>query len=570
MRKFTQLLLALSVSGTVLAASPHNVSRVNQFGNETRPRHNQRAKSVTAEQLKASGTYMLTPRKESGISIPGVDGEIITTPPDGEWFNQSRNCYVWEEAYGYVTKTWTNGFVQHMVETDDAVYVDLVASLSGPWFWIRGDKDAAGDIVFDRGQVVYRDEPYGELIAYAFIPLMFSLEGEHEQPVFRVADEPVKLLHKEDGTYVTEREDVMFAMYEWVVDKEGWRWAGIADSSIVISEVEDPDVEIPADAVTDEWTVIMGYEGWKCSVATTPDTVYVTGMISTNPDAVVTGEISADGTKVVFPGGQLLGVDYYETQWQYLYGGEVEMVYDERFEEWVYVGEITGDLVFDYDATARKMTSANEIIVALNKSDNLEAVEPNTFIEALKIEKQTRNPATPPMEPWGLSFEDGYEDAGESLFAFNQSYLDTDGVLLDAENLYFRMFVDGDVFTFYGDEYEGLPEDGTEIVNCDFSNMFSIDPSGISKWVFLYSQGVESLGVQSVYLQPTEDGTLELCSPVVTLDVSSVKTPVEGGVVSSTYYDLHGRRLAYPVSGICIRRDVMTDGSVRSVKTIVR
>ena len=77
--------------------------------------------------------------------------------------------------------------------------------------------------------------------------------------------------------------------------------------------------------------------------------VYIQGLSQEMPEAWIKGEFNEDGTQVIFPSGQFLGLGDYGSI--YLVGGNV----DEQ-------GDIEiADIVFDYDADHNVFTLANEI-----------------------------------------------------------------------------------------------------------------------------------------------------------------------------------------------------------------
>ena len=82
-------------------------------------------------------------------------------------------------------------------------------------------------------------------------------------------------------------------------------------------------------------------------------------------------------------------------------------------------------------------------------------------------------------------------------------------------------------------------------------------------------QGYDTLGVQSINVY---DGEVYE-SEIVTIDITGAGVKgidaSEAEVEAVSYYDFSGRKVASP-TGLTIKRSVMSDGSVRFSKEVVR
>lgn len=490
---------------------------------------------------------------------------MITEAPDGTITTMSRDCTGWYLFWGYLFYEDVKGSAVKICEgSDGAYYMNGGTSQFPLSTWVKGSKNDDGSLVFPSGQIVYQEYYEGEIYDYALAAMTIDIDDEGGLS-YNVLDELV--LTENNGTYTAE--GLVWGVCEYY-DGE-WAWTGYGDENLVLSPISDVVPELPDGLAMETWSAFVDDFGWRVSVGFAGNKVYVCGIDTTVPDCVSVGEISDDGT-VTFEAGQYLGVSDYGFL-TYLYGGYIDEVWNEDYEDYDITGIVTGPFTMSYDADAKRLEATNVFITTNNKSDNHDEVILSGYCDNMTILYQQRNPEAKPANPTDLAFYDEWEYYGSNTFDFTIPQVDVEGTLLDAENLYYRMYVDDDVFTFYGDEYVGLPDDGLDMLPADYSNYADIWVSGTNKSIWLYFQGCETLGVQSVYMQPVEGGEpVMLESEIVTIETSGVKSVIsdKAEVTSSVYYDLQGRRVDNPATGLYIRRDTRADGTVNAVKVAVR
>lgn len=519
--------------------------------------------------IKKSDVRHLSSTADTRLKSAPVRQELMDDAPAGVKTDWARDCMGWSSFFDYIMSEPSYGFCQRMVTTDDGkVYLDLQVTTFPLTTWIEATKDADGSLTITPGQPVYIEEYEGEDYLFCLVPIITDIDEEGY--ITYVEKETYKLLYK-DGKYEAEDNDVILAFCQWDED-EGWIWTGYGDSDIKLSPVNDTVLELPAGVTTEPWSVITPDGGYFANVGIDGKNIYIGGIVSTNPDAFVSGTISEDGTTVSIDGGTFLGESIAFT-WAYAFGGDISIEIDEEWGDEIAVATITGPMTFTYDRDAKRLEAQNALIVCSNRSDNLAEINAVSYIEDYVIVKQTRNPEAVPQKPTDVVYYDYYEDYGENNLYFSIPEFDIEGTLLDTDNLYYRVYVDGEEFTFYGDEYPQVADEGQTLMPVYFSNFDNIFVSGIAKGVYFYFRGAESVGVQSVYLQPVEGGEpVELCSEIVTVtaanSVESVLGDNAADIETSEYYDLQGRRVVNPANGMYIRRDVMTDGSVKAVKVV--
>ena len=200
--------------------------------------------------------------------------------------------------------------------------------------------------------------------------------------------------------------------------------------------------------------------------------------------------------------------------------------------------------------------------------DDAVAAEP---MENVVIELQKRNPAAKPATPTEL-FATEYDPDYESFaFDFKVSPLDVDGNLLDTDELYYVVYIDGEEFTFQTDEYDTLEENMT-LVHYDFDDGWYFYPYGDQREIAFMMEGVDKIGVQMVYFEEDEatGNRTESRSEIASYTVDVKTLAADSDVKTVSYYDLQGRAVRNPAKGIYIVRKAMTDGSVRTSKAIIK
>jgi len=206
--------------------------------------------------------------------------------------------------------------------------------------------------------------------------------------------------------------------------------------------------------------------------------------------------------KSLFANGQYVGAIYY--RYNYTQAGTVEYQYSEDYGREVgFVKDSAEDYVFNYDASARRLTSIGENSALLfsegKNSGSYQAVTVNPTIYA-QGEITTYEPEaaliTGVEDDW-----DYYEQIG---LRFENVLANVDGQLLPEENFGYEIYVDDQLFTFVaGDPYIQLTENLTEVpytFSDDYDLMYE---SGTNyHYVYFYFRTMTKLGVRMVYNAP--------------------------------------------------------------------
>ena len=192
--------------------------------------------------------------------------------------------------------------------------------------------------------------------------------------------------------------------------------------------------------------------------------------------------------------------------------------------------------------------------------------------------------AARPVAPKVYTGVDGdmscYDNSSASYteFIFTADRRDTEGNVLNEDDLSFRIYADGQLYTFKLSEYPKLKagKDLTDIPYAydDYSYFYKSDTK---RYIYFEktSEPKQSIGVEVVYRHADR----EYVSDRLVYDIASGKDSVVSGIQSVQgtdaaavkaveYYDLSGRRTAGKGKGISIRLTRMADGTVKAVKTV--
>ncbi|MDE6379098.1 MAG: hypothetical protein K2L11_01390, partial [Muribaculaceae bacterium] len=175
-----------------------------------------------------------------------------------------------------------------------------------------------------------------------------------------------------------------------------------------------------------------------------------------------------------------------------------------------------------------------------------------------------------PQNPYDLTYFDMMEDFGEAVLECYLPALSTDGRLLDTSDLYYVVYANDEPLTLDAQDY-GLEESIEEIPwNFENDSYTIIKNFGSCRHaVYIFVEGVSTIGVQSVYRY---DGK-ETRSEIVTLDLEADPDAVgaidaDKKIADVKYYSIDGREVAAPAAGLFIKRVTFSDGTVRTSKLI--
>ena len=473
-------------------------------------------------------------------------------------------------SYNGIAYSWLGGFydsssegsVAKIVEgTDGNLYIQgLTPTLyDDDYFWIKAEKGEGENEYIVHKQVagIYyyytgdTEEDYVTRLVY-----------DEESGYYNEAENTdIKFTYK-DGV-LTSAEDAEYGIVYYDTEDEEWAWDGSVYWNFKAEPLTETYAELPEGAVVEDDFVLQSTDGGKkVQVAFVGDKVYVQSY-STVPGWYV-GTI--DGNKVTFANGQFLGFDSYYGSYEWFTTATVHEEWDEEYEEYYTASTISDNIVFDYDATARTLTAAEDAAMFVNGSKQriyyAERYIAPRFFPFVEV------PAVP-ADPVISAFWDYDEDYESAELDFSISATDVDGNYINPDKLSYQVYVDDEVFTFEKDEYEDLESDLSELPY-GFSDGYWIGTT----YLGLFFQPAKNVGLQTIY----RGADVENRSNLVLWDIESGETYTAGvkavptqqvlSVAAEAYYDLAGRRVQANAKGFVVKTLTLADGSKKTYKVV--
>ncbi len=473
--------------------------------------------------------------------------------------------------YGYVF-SFDDDFASHVVygDNDEVYFYDIIPEAYA-YSYVKGVK--TGDkVVIDLPQTILYDEAYDYGIQLCLLEYQEEVDEEEGMVYwyyYATDDDSVTFSVAEDGSMVCEGigEDKILG-YKFT-DDDSWVGSGVTALSMV--PFNEKVVSVPDDIEVSKnfWYANQGGYGVPVNWAQGYEEFYFQGLVPSIPDAWMMGsvEYDDDAATISIAQNQLIGADL----GQFVY---IKCAKSLEYDDYGFVidAELMPDdykyeLVWNYEDMTIVSKDPEVYLIANGSKDYLNVLD---VMQNIRLSHQDDFAGTP-ANPYGLTFDaSGYLDDFDPYGAlfFNVPAMSTEGDFLDTNNLYYVVYVDGEEWEFYADEYE-LEENMVEIP-WDFKVYYIYNYGGVKREVDFFVEGITTLGVQSVYRYNGE----ETRSEIVTIDVDdpSAVATVDGGkkVASVNYYDVAGREVSNSAKGIVIKRVVYEDGSVAAFKKAVR
>lgn len=508
------------------------------------------------------------------VTPPNADDEIIYEVPDGELTYFSRNCMEFAYDWEGVHRNEIKGSVVRQVKADDGTLYFSNPLADFPMHsYLKGSYDADGSIVIEGPQFIYEEyDDWNEVWISFYIVPMKQVVDESGMATYVATDDMKYVLKKTDNGYEAADPELLLglASYGELTDMEGnptgemgYSWRGFGEYDILFSPREGSNgVTPPAGAAIDKWVFQDEFETTLVDVAFDGDDIYLLGIDrGTEGDWVngwVKGHIS-DG-KVTIPSGYYIGINEAVSYFSYLWGAKIEYEYDDEGNETA-IGSPLEEVVFDYDAEGKKLTLRDGYATCSMPEDFYVL----TFYEDVSIYSQNRNVDTPPAKPYDLEVQPWDDYFGAGIMRFWIATVDTDGCLLDTDRLYYRFYINGELFTFTPAEYPnlGIDEDMVNVPYYLYDNWDIFSYYNYRTVYFHFELPAEGCGVQSMYIN--EEGK-ELFSEITSSGSGVESTVMQPEETSRAYYNLQGQRVDETYNGPVVCRIVYSDGSVKTVK----
>lgn len=497
--------------------------------------------------------------------------DIIYDQPAGNLKMYSKACDYYGSTMWGIMQGSSDGMPCKVVEAEDGsfyIYNPFSAVDTKSWLKasVEGDK-----MTVKLPQAIYADSDGTS--EYVYIAQMCHFEwtsDDHSEGLYYTEEGETEILfNKEDGIWVMQpMEEVNeHPLIMGLVAADDGTWCAYSDWNIRLTPFNDEPIALPASIEPQEWVMNFALEGENIcgnfvKVGIDGSDVYLSGISTVFPDAWIKGTI-ADG-KMEFPSKQYLGADEMSNTFGYFFGVSEERKYNEEWDYWYSEYTKEPSLIFELD-TETEIYSTNNTLGVIKGENGTMFVD---IYSQPKLSVMTEVTDFTPLNPIAEYYSAPGDWAGSLYFSF--PILNVHGQLLDTANLYYRVFVDDELFEFYSDEYAGV-EDGTTEIPFDFSNQSSIGRYGTCNVTHFFSitfYDYETIDVQTFYRDGDKEYASDIVRMVNTVSVDSINS--ESQVVEEKWFDLSGRRVNNPENGIYIKHVKYQDGTVRTFKTVVK
>lgn len=534
------------------------------------PGHHQsfKEKGKNINRFERLGTIQSLNRNKKAQAPETVENGMIINV-EGTSKVYSKDC----EGYNYGAVEEMIDLASEIVKGDDnTVYFYDIISDSGLGTFTKGviENDK---VKVSLPQTLYAAPGEG----YEVIVALFEMDEESGDWKVADVDSIEYLIDSEDDMYILEMpgEEGQYMLGLGYTDDDSW--AGYGEFSQRFYQFPYDNYNIPEGLEIETYVIDDGLFGHPIDVAFDNDVLYLRGMSTMLPRGVI--KCTLEGNKAQIPVDQLVGV--YSTYAFYTKFLEFDpnVGSDGSYSQPFIFAPDDTEYYLDVDREGKRITPSDpSIILALNAS--LDEVLSLELYMDYDIYYQSTYDGTP-VKPDDLGFFDDYfSQYGYYSFMFVIPNFSTEGKVLKTEDLYYRIYVDHELFEFMTDwdfyQYIGIEGIVTDIP-FNFNNGNDLYSwSAVQREVGLYSEGISYVGVQSVYKY---EG-VETVSDIVTLNIETGEVTTEPGagiqgvdnfnLISTEYYDLSGRRISHPTNGIFIKKDISSNGEIKVSKTIIK
>lgn len=477
---------------------------------------------------------------ENTVELPDT---VITKVPEGTVKHYYANNYIFCNEYGALLPQLLQNLDLVFAE-DGYVYMKSPVLSLLPSGYLKGAiNDDGTQIIFPNHQLIYKTPNDGELLYACFVDKN-GVAGNEETNEFYSQDFVLNIkgehivdnLNQRQGAFqdkVTECYD--YASLPQLFNKED------VDNNLETLMVKyDTKVDNTLENKSDNATLFKN-----------DNDLYIKGFIPRYPNAwIKLNKIAGEDSLSVSSGYVLRNSEY--TGITFLYGNNgTKMLASSK----LHYDESTGII--------ESIEGENFTGYWFDENGNL-GKNPDycNFVFSPLI----TNIATP-ANPTNIKFMNG----SRMRARFTLSTKDINGNTLNLNNLYYRLYIDGNLYTFKKTDYTHLTEDMT-LIPLKFDNdgyPFYCD----DETIYLDFENLtlpNTVGVQEVYIIDGHESVSDILVYNVATSKQSITTDINKLTTvtpaNAEYYDLQGHKISSPTKGINIVRQV--DGKV--VKMIKR
>lgn len=369
----------------------------------------------------------------------------------------------------------------------------------------------------------------------------------------------------------------------------GWLdyWSGAADFTQIFNPLGMEMIEWPKGLQPVQYHVVINGYNYPVNIGFQGEYMYIQGLGDSSYIDNFVIRANVDGNKVSIPQNQYIGVFSWDnemvvTKCGYLQDSNIKFSED----------EISFD--FEMDADRQTLTPVDKemylcfaYMLQIDSSTNQNGIVYTFYFNDFYIFHKDSYPGIP-MNPKILYYDEtNFPQYGYNSIHFEMQSLSTAGDVILTGNLYYSIYLDGDLITFEYEpgvevgeysKYALLPEPTNEVPFLFTNNNEFYIWDEVEREVGFYYEGVTTVGVQAVYY--CDD--VKTVSDIVTLNLETQEItnipaeagvnllPVDAEILSVQYYDLNGRKISNPQNGIFIKKAVLANGKILTSKVALK
>ena len=488
---------------------------------------------------------------------------MITEQPAGKLYKDMYGyAEGFESMWGEIYESKKDGFARDFVVGDDgAYYMKNPISFMPTNSWIKGEKAEGDTIIFKLPQYIFdnevSDEDGDRTVKYYASRLKFQkIDGENNY-VIDEDSQDMKFVWRNDSLIKVDDGDVLG------MTSENGSWNGLGDltSETAVNPFTNEAPQDPSKAVRRIFTFHPSERNTTqrvSDVVVEGDDYYMNNVDANIPEAWIHGKIK-DG-KVTFSGPQYLGLDKNASQFRFNFPANVYYDEDTYMTEYQTLNSVT----FDYDAETQALSNCEYGFMS-NYGYRLIALQMQVMMQPTvdywnEVVARPQNPRIINYTP---------ADAGSGCLIVDIPRNNVEDCFMDQSRVFFNVYFDDELMTFYPDQYKGITEAMTD-VPVDFTDSkYDFQSFGSQHRIVIYDSGFDRAGIRVIY----KNGDNTLSSDIVWSDgtVTGLKSAAIGSAVKSVdFYDLNGTAVNNPQHGVFVKKTVMSDGTVKTSKVVVK
>lgn len=511
----------------------------------------------------------------------GDDFNIITEAPEGRvqpMLGSSNTFYLY---YDEVSMDETYGIAYEGVWTDNGeVYLKNPISMLDWDTYIKGTVTEDG-LLFEFPQPLYKSadeegsfELYVDVLEYAEIE---SPDDPDDYYITFIPSEETRSIlftKLDDGSYWMDDDYMLGVTFEGA-------WQGYGEMYLNLLPFDATPAVIPDGIAYDySYVLVDEFTGWgntimrQIGIGELDGTTYIKGLASGMPNAVVYGTFDKETNTLTIPSDQFLGKYY--NHYIFMMAGIGKSWYDENWGAEMYSFDIVDEpLVLTYDPEKNEyypvLREGFDYSYFIFNFGNVETY-PCEYYAIDRIFSQGEITDFTPIAPEILDIYDiGFFDPEYSYaFEFNIFGDNKDGQILPETNIYYNVFINGELYTFTSEEYPSLLEENIKEVT-DIPVFLNagddIFCDGNYHGIALKRKDVKTVGVRTVYIDGDTRAESEIVTVTDTGEPVSVALTTASKAAKTEFFDVNGRKISgLAKDGVVIKRTTLSDGSIKVEK----